>query len=312
MSRPGRRRSDTRRRCFASFTLSVVLAGCGTPTSPSSPGASVPAASPGSSTAAATAPASAAPSTETPPTPTPAPTGTVSAGFGYGDILKVQVTNLAVRAQPKRSAALVHAYDLTGPAPIDHGLVRLDKGAFVSVHLGPIRVGETAWYLVWPSKDGNFHTSPINWYTQHPSEGSPGPGWMATSVGADVYATLVREPGNAELESYEPIGMNLAGTGPLASALQPRHDGWSLTWAIATTASGTPCNALVELVPEDGDFEPVAVLETTTSGVKVSSRNGVFVTAPWLPAAAGSWETFAVEASGTCRWAIRLMPLHHD
>jgi hypothetical protein len=225
----------------------------------------------------------------------------------------VQVNNLAVRAQPRRTAALVHAYDLTGPAPIDHGVVRLDTGAFVSVHVGPVRVGQTVWYLVWPSKDGDFHTSPVTWYTQHPSEGSPGPGWMAASVGDDVYATLVREPGNAELEGYEPVGMNLAGTGPIVSAPQPRHDGWSFTWAVATTTSGTPCNVLVELVPEDGDFEPVSVLETTTSGVKVSSRNGAFVTAPsWLPAAVGSWETFTVEVSGTCRWAIRLTPLHHD
>jgi hypothetical protein len=247
-----------------------------------------------------------------PPTSPPAATGTPSEGFNYGDILKVQVTNLAVRAQPKRSAALVHAYDLSGPAPIDHGLVRLDKGAFVSVHLGPIRVGETVWYLVWPSKDGDFHTSPIGWYTQHPSEGTPGPGWMATSVGADVYASLAREPSIAELVSFEPVGVNLAGTGPLASLPQPRHDGWSFTWAIATTESGTPCHALVELVPEDGDFEPVTVLGTSTSGVKVSPRNGAFVTAPWLPADAGSWESFAVEASGTCRWAVRLTPLHHD
>lgn len=296
----------------------MILAGCGSPTSDGSPGATgIPGTSPGvaaPTVAAETTGASTAPSSAPAPTATaaPAPTGTLSEGFHYGDILKVQVNNLAVRAQPKRTAALVHAYDLTGPAPIDHGLVRLDKGAFVSVHLGPVKVGQTAWYLVWPSRDGDFHTSPITWYTAHPSEGTPGPGWMAASVGDDVYATLVREPGVAELEGWEPIGLNAAGTGSFTSAPQPRHDGWAFTWAAAAPRSGDPCTLHVQLVPADVDFEPVTAIETTTSGVKVSAVGGRFLTAPWLPASPGSWETFTVEVSGTCRWAIRLTPLHHD
>ncbi len=215
-------------------------------------------------------------------------------------------------SQPKRTAALVHAYELGGPAPIDHGLVRLDKGAFVSVHLGPVQVGQTTWYLVWPSVSGEFHTSPITWYTEHPSEGSPGPGWMAASVGDDVYATLVREPNDAELEGFEPIGLNAAGSGRFASAPQPRHDGWAFTWAAASPEPGDPCTILVELVPADPAVDRVTAIETTTSSVKVSAVVGKFLTAPWLPAPAGSWEAFTVAVSGTCRWAIRLTPLHHD
>ncbi|HUG29627.1 MAG TPA: hypothetical protein VMQ65_03815 [Candidatus Limnocylindria bacterium] len=242
----------------------------------------------------------------------PAPTGTISEGAHYGDILKVEVNRLAVRAQPKRTAALVHAYELGGPAPIDHGLVRLNSGDFVSVHLGPVQVGSTVWYLVYPSLDGDFHTSPITWYTQHPSEGSPGPGWMAASVGDDVYATLVREPSDGELVAFEPIGLNAAGTGPYVSPPQPRHDGWSFTWAAASPRSGDPCTVHVQLVPADAAVEPVTAIQTTTSGVKVSARGGKFLTAPWLPAPAGSWDTFTVQVSGSCRWAIRLTPLHHD
>lgn len=242
----------------------------------------------------------------------PAATGTISEGAGYGDILKVAVNNLAVRAQPKRTAALVHAYELGGPAPVDHGVVRLDRGDFVSVHLGPVQVGSTIWYLVYPSLGGAFHTSPISWYTEHPSEGSPGPGWMAASVGNDVYATLVREPSDGELEGFEPIGLNAAGTGPYVSPPQPRHDGWSFTWAAATPEASDPCTIRVNLVPAEGTVEPVTALNTTTSAVKVSALGGKFLTAPWLPAPAGSWETFTVQVSGSCRWALRLTPLHHD
>lgn len=274
------------------------------PSSSSAPGSTVPATGP------ASAPPSAAPATGSPPTP--APTGSISPGFAYGDVLLVRVDRLAVRKQPKRSAALVHAYELDGPAPIDHGLVRLSAGAFVSVHLGPVTVGETVWYLVWPSESGVMHESSIDWYTQHPSDGSPGPGWMATQVGDESYATLFRQPGAAELESYEPLGLNAAGTGPFASAPQPRHDGWDFTWAASTPVPDTTCTVRVDLVPGDGDFEPVTLLDTSTGGVKVSSVGGSFKTAPWLPAAAGSWTTFTLEVSGTCRWAVRLTPLHHD
>ena len=236
----------------------------------------------------------------------------VSAGFMYGDVLRVRVDRLAVRKQPKRSAALVHAYELDGPTPVDHGLVRLSAGSFVSVHMGPVTIGETVWYLVWPSESGTMHESSIAWYTEHPSEGGPGPGWMATQVGDDIYATLFRKPGATELESYEPLGLTAAGTGPYVSAPQPRHDGWAFTWAAATPVPDTSCEVRVQLVPADGDFVPLTALDTSTSGVKVSPVAGSFTAAPWLPAAAGSWSTFIVEVTGTCRWALRLTPLHHD
>ena len=308
------RRPATSRRWLGALATVLIIAGCGSPTSEGSPGAG---GTPGMSPSAvaptvvpASADASAAPSSA--PTPLPAPTGTISEGARYGDILKVEVNNLAVRAQPRRTAALVHAYELGGPAPIDHGLVRLSRGDFVSVHLGPVQVGSTVWYLVYPSLDGAFHTSPITWYTQHPSEGTPGPGWMAASVGNDVYATVVREPSDGELEGFEPIGLNAAGTGAYVSPPQPRHDGWSFTWSAASPRSGDPCTVHVQLVPADATVEPVTAVQTTTSGVKASARGGKFLTAPWLPAPAGSWDTFTVQVSGSCRWAIRLTPLHHD
>jgi hypothetical protein len=300
----------------------VALAACGpqiqsTATSvPVTPGPSqVVAASPGLTVAPTIAPSPAPTTAPTAAPPTPAPTPFVTEGFKYGDILKVQVNDLAARQAPKRSAALVHGYDLDGAAPIDDGLVRLDKGDFVSVHLGPIRVGETVWYLVYPSDNGVFHEAEVNWYHGPPGTTAFGPAWVAASVGEQVYLTFDHHPSDLELEGFLPIGLNAAGTGSYVSPPQARHDFNLFDWAASTTVNGTPCSFKVSLVPSDPGVAPVSAINTTTTtttNVKAASLDGKTVDAPWLPAPEGSWETFTVNVTGTCRWAIRLTPLHHD
>jgi hypothetical protein len=246
------------------------------------------------------------------PAPTPAPTPFVTEGFQYGDILKVQVNSLAARQQPKRSAALVHGYDLDGPAPVDDGLVRLDKGDFVSVHLGPLRVGQTVWYLVWPSDHGGFHDNEVDWYHGDPGITAGGPAWVAASVGESVYLKFQRRPDQTELETFLPVGVNAAGTGPYVSPPQQRHDFFLFDWAASTPVPDTSCSLKVTLVPSDPAVAPVTAINTTTTSVKVASLDGKAVNAPWLPAPDGSWSTFTVNVSGTCRWAIRLTRLDHD
>jgi hypothetical protein len=135
---------------------------------------------------------------------------------------------------------------------------------------------------------------------------------MAAQVGDDLYMTLHRRPSLEEIEEFLPLGLNVAGTGNYESPPQPRHDFFLFDWAVATPVADTSCDLIVSLVPADADFEPVFALSTSTSGVKVAPVAGVAVNAPWLPAPAGSWETFTVRVSGTCTWAIRLTPLHHD
>ncbi|MEO8274506.1 MAG: hypothetical protein ABI620_10610, partial [Chloroflexota bacterium] len=243
------------------------------------------------------APPSAAPAT-------PAATPILNAGFQLGDILKVQVNSLAARIAPKRTAALVHAYDLSGPAPIDGGVVRLDKGDFVSVELGPVPVGDTVWYLVWPAPGAKLHPGGLEWYAGPPATGPPGPGWMAASVAGDVYLRLERHPDATErATTFGSLAVAAAGLGNYVSAPQPRHDGFQLDWAAATPASGTTCSLKITLVPADADVDPKVAVETTTTTVKVAPVDGLRVTAPWLPAAEGSWETFTVKVASTCNWA---------
>jgi hypothetical protein len=304
--------------------LLIVVAGCGgqtggspAPTGAASALATGPAATggPGEPTgtrasAGPTAGASLAPTTT--PAATPAATAALAHGFHYGDILKIQVNRLAARIAPKRTAALVHGYDLSEPAPIDGGSVRLNKGDYVSVQLGPVPIGDTTWYLVWPATATTLHPGGLEWYTSPPPDSSPVPAWVAASVGSDAYVSLQKRPSTAELESFMPIGLNVAGVGNYVSAPQARHDGFLIDWAAAAPTSGTSCAFKLALAPADSDFTPVVAVSTTTTTVKLSSLNGFGYTTDWLPIPPGSWETYTVTVTSTCNWAFRFIRLEHD
>jgi hypothetical protein len=246
------------------------------------------------------------------PAATAAPTAALVEGFHYSDILKVQVDRLAARIAPNRTAALVHAYDISGPAPIDGGLVRLNKGDFVSVQLGPLRIDDTVWYLVWPAPGAKLHPGGLQWYTGLPPDSSPVPAWVAGSVGADVYLSLQRRPDTAEIEAYMPIGLNTAGSGNYESAPLPRHDLFLIDWAAAAPKQGTSCSFSLSLAPADEDVAPEVVIKTSTTSVKVSELNGFGANVPWLPIPAGAWDTFTIRVTSTCTWALRFVRLDHD
>ena len=304
-------------RWAAAFGAIVLCAGCGSQNPPGSAGASTPAA-PGQSGAIPTAgpsltPIVSAPPASVVPSAAPAATPTVNEGFHNSDILKVEVNRLAARTAPRRSAGLVHGYSLGGPTPIDGGLIRLSKGDFVSVQLGPLKVGDTVWYLVWPADGDRLHQSGLDWYAGPPGTTAGGPAWVAASVGNDEYLTFHRRPEKAEIEEFLPIGTSAAGTGgDYESAPVPRHDFFLLDWAAAAPTSGTSCLLNVSLVPADADFEPKVGVDTSTSTVKVSSLTGKPLNTPWLPAAEGSWTSFTVQVDGTCTWAFNLSRLDHD
>ncbi|MEO5703748.1 MAG: hypothetical protein ABIZ52_03525 [Candidatus Limnocylindrales bacterium] len=246
------------------------------------------------------------------PGPTPGPTAQLADGLHFGDILRVQVKSLAARVAPKRTSALVHGYDLSGPAPEDKGSIRLDKGDYVSVELGPLPIGDTIWYLVWPATATALHTEGTQWYTTPPIEGSPLPAWMAASVGSDVYLTLQKRPILSEIEAYSAVGVVAAGFGNYTSEPQARHDGFSFEYAAAAPVSGTSCSLKISLVPSDTDTDPKVAVQTTTTTVKVGPLTGANLGTDWLPTPEGSWSTFTVKVASTCNWAFRLLRLEHD
>jgi hypothetical protein len=239
----------------------------------------------------------------------PVATPILNAGFHFSDILKVQVNNLAARIAPKTSAALVHWYITLDTTSSDLGEVRLDKGAFVSVELGPVPIGNTVWYLVWPATSTQPRTEGTNWYHVAPPKGQSVPAWVAASVGDAKYMTFAKRPTTAEIEAVQTIGLNLAGRGNYRSDPMPRHDAFLLTWAAAST-SATACTFKVELVPDDLDFDPLVAVSTSTTTVKVAALEGVPLL--WSVATKSTWATFTLDVTSTCNWAVRLERLEHD
>jgi hypothetical protein len=231
----------------------------------------------------------------------------VHAGFLYSDILRVEVNRLAVREGPTVSSRLLQGERVVGVSAAEPiGEVRLDAGDFVSVQLGPLVVGDMAWYLVWPAEDARLMYSTISWKI---GPGS-GPGWVAASVGQEQYLTLHRRPDVSEIEQYLPVGLTVSGIGDYVSEPQPRHDLFAFDWS-AVAANAAPCDFSVVLLPE-AEATPLAIAETSTSGVAQGPLTGATVKTTWNPFAESSWETFAVQVTGNCTWAIRLAPLHHD
>ncbi len=170
--------------CSALGSASLAPEAANTPerSTVASPSAQAPTSTPRQATAAPTA--SAVPVV----TPTLAPTAVpppVSGDFQYADILRVEVNGLAVREAPSLASRLSRAYQDVGGTPQAAGDVRLDAGYFVSVYMGPLWSGDTAWYLVWPAVDGRFNYNPGPWWDSNgdfPTAGGVDPGWVAGSV----------------------------------------------------------------------------------------------------------------------------------
>jgi hypothetical protein len=230
--------------------------------------------------------------------------------FQYWDILRVEVSGPAVREAPMLSSHLLQAVPVGGvPAGEPLGDVRLDAGDFVSVHLGPLPIGDTVWYLVWPAEDARLGYSTV-WWDDVPVDGGVRPGWVAASVGKDQYLTLYRR---SETSPIEQGFLVVSGTGDHESGPQARHDLFAFNWAVAVDDSPSPCAFSVTLVPEDG-AAPVVAVETSTTDVKqgAMSGSGSQVETPWGPSAGGSWDSFTVSISSGCTWAVGLWPAGHD
>ena len=240
------------------------------------------------------------------PTDPPVVTPTPPKAFKYSDILRVGVDGLAVRASPTRSARLLQGDREAEPI----GDIRLDEGDFVSVELGPLPVGDTVWYLVWPAEDARLHYSTITWSTGPEQDGGTIPGWVAASVGSDAYLSLHRKPTKREIEEFMPVGLNVSGRGDYTSKPQKRHDLFLFRWAVSAE-NGAPCDFSVTLRPED-DAKPFVAVDTSTREVATSGTETMTPQLPWGPSAGGTWNSFDVSIKSGCTWTIRLSPLHHD
>lgn len=283
--------------------LVVGLGSCGGTQQPSASASGPASVSEQPSPSASTASAS--------PVVTPSESPSLITGFDYSDILTVEVNNLAVRAAPERSSPLVQGYRFDN-ALVPLGEVRLDAGEYVSVNLGPLPIGDTVWYLVWPAVDARLHYSPVIWSTAAGLNGTE-PGWVAASVGSDQYLSFFRKADPAEYVLFPPGGPTMlfaSGSGDYDSAPQMRYDLHTFNWAAAAGGDGASCGFKVTLVANDASVAPVVVVDTTTTNV-AQGLEGL----PDPPLGfedGGTWDSFVVRIESGCTWAIRLEPQPHD
>ena len=194
------------------------------------------------------------------------------------------------------------------------GVVRLNEGDYVSVHLGPMPIGDTIWYLVWPAEGAMLFHSKISWNTAASDGSGSSPGWVAASVGADIFLSLYRRPDPSEYgfgSAGRPATLMTDGRGDYESGPQARHDLFWIYWAVAARDS-SPCAFSMTLRP-DGEAAQVVAVAATTSGLLQGPLTGPdSPDTPWGRAAGGDWETFTLAIDSTCTWAIRLAPMAHD
>lgn len=262
-----------------------------------------------------------------PATPTQAPSASAPAvhgGFEDGDILRVEVNGLAVRQGPSVSSPLTQGARVLADSTLEPmGDVRLGAGELVSVHLGPLLIGETAWYVVWPAERyGHGSNDTYMWTAPDSGESSSSPGWVAASIGQDQYLTLHRRPSSSETAVFpegSPGTLVVAGSGNYESEPQGRNPFFALTWAVARGDRSAPCAFSMTLLPEGGAAAAVVALEVSTADIAQgpTGTDGPFMQGAWVMGTndwgvEGSWDTFTVSISSGCIWAVRLEPLGYS
>jgi hypothetical protein len=265
----------------------------------------------------------ASPTAELSATPSPTPESSVISGFGFSDILRVEVNDLAVRVSPSPSSPLMQRIEFvtheSAPNTLrSTGDVRLDAGDYVSVELGPLTIDDVVWYLVWPAVDARLHYSPSWWDANGDNPvGGAHPGWVAASVGGDQYLAQYRATDPRAYESWPaggPMTLMVSGTGNFISEPMTRHDMYDFDWAATTLDGSAPCLFTVILLPED-DAEQVVAIDTSIADAEQGPVTGLAgrINAPWNASAGHPGDPlFTVSVRSGCAWSLKLAPLPHD
>ena len=241
------------------------------------------------------------------PSPPPS-TGEALEGFHLDDVLRVEVNSLAVRVKPYTTEPLATGSRFDGTKLNVIGSVRLNVGDYVSVELGPVKIGDTTWYRVWPAEDGRLHYSTVSWDTNGQVDDGIEPAWVAASVGTDVYLTL------HEAAHPEPwmsgLPLLVSGSGNYVSGPLQSTDLFTLDWVYLIDDQLAPCGFRVTL-GAIGGAEGVVVVDESTIGafedgsVRLGNADGT-------PVAGEGVDPFELRVASGCEWTLRLEPQPHD
>lgn len=283
----------------------LVLASCASPPTPTpEPSASDAAPSAETSHAPVSSPSTSASASASAPSPTPA---SGSPEFGFEDILRIEVDRLAVRVAPLSHMPLATGWQ---DGITDVGDVRLDSGDFVSVDLGPLRIGDTSWYRVRPAENGQLGVSSVVWDTKFDGPNGMEPGWIAAVAGDEervsLEAAAVHEP------FLDGLPLLVSAVGDLESDTFEGYDKYLIEWAYASVDEQPEhCGFYVALVTPDRSASLI-LLDQGYSGVgafhdgiaEIGGGDGVpLVGDDFMP-------LFLVVAS-QCAWSVRIEGVPH-
>jgi hypothetical protein len=187
------------------------------------------------------------------------------------------------------------------------GDVRLNAGDYVSVELGPLTLGDTTWYRVWPAEGGQLHYSSVWWDTKGDGGNPVEPGWIATDIGTTSHVSLATD---SEREPWlDGLPLLLAGTGPFETAPFEGTDYYSVDWVYAIDDQLAPCEFTVEMV--SADRSSVEVVSSSTIGAfeSGSTRAG---RADGTPVVGAELGPLVLRISSGCEWVVRVEGVPHD
>jgi hypothetical protein len=247
--------------------------------------------------------------TQPPASAEPATPPSAPEAFVFGDVLAVSVEGLAVREGPSTDSPLLFGLQATAlPKPSGRDEVRLGRGDFVSVELGPLPVGDATWYLVRPAENGQVGFSSVSWQPAG-ADGGSYPGWIASAVGEREHVALHQRSDPSEIVGGgEPMS---SGSGDWVSEPQPRHDLFSVRWAVAPSAG--PCGLIVQLIPEMSGAAHT-VVDIVTNDIAQGALSGAegVIEPSWGEPTANDWTTFVVSVQSTCPWTVSVQRVDHD
>jgi hypothetical protein len=240
------------------------------------------------------------------PSPSTAPSAQAGGpAFEFEDILRVDVETLPVRVAPLPSMPLATGWR---DGVTDIGEVRLREGDYVSVELGPLRIGDTTWYRVLPAENAQLHASTVIWDTSFDGPTSAEAGWIAAAIGPEANVSL--HESTDPQSSLEGLPLLMSGTGDVESGPIEGSDRYFIDWAYASTdGQPAPCTFYVALVTEDRSASVVILDLGHTSVGAYHDGAAEFGPGDGQPVVGDEFVPLVVHVASGCAWSLSVQPV---
>lgn len=225
--------------------------------------------------------------------------------FAFEDILVVEASSVPVRIAPLATVPLATGWQ---DGLTDIGEVMLRTGDYVSVDLGPLHIGDTAWYRVLPAENGVLHAGSMMWDVRLDGPNGVEAGWIAAAVGADANVSL--QQAAAEESGLDGLPLLASATGDLESDTFQGLERYLVEWAYASLdGQPTQCGFYVALVTEDRSASLVVIDRGHTGVGAYHEEIAEFGAGDGRPVVGEIFGPLFLSVASGCTWSIRVQGL---